>query len=282
MAGSVLNIILDPIFISGLGWGAWGAALATALGYALTDGIALVFVLQKSKTLSVNLHQAHVDRGEFTQIFTVGLTAAVTNIASSVCVVFLNQYLLPYGDEKIAAMGLVMRVTMIVQLILVGFSFGGVPLFGFLYGAGEKEKLKKLLRFCTFFLCGLAAVESLAVFLLAEPLMKLFIDNADIIADGTVMLRWMISGMVFCAIVLLYTCLFQATGKALQALVMSLSRQGVLFIIVFLIATAVAGYNGFLASQLIADAVSAALAIILYQGAFRKQSGAASADGRAA
>ena len=270
VAGSVLNIILDPIFISGLGWGAWGAALATVLGYALTDGIALVFVLQKSKTLSVNLHQAHVDRGEFTQIFTVGLTAAVTNIASSVCVVFLNQYLLPYGDEKIAAMGLVMRVTMIVQLILVGFSFGGVPLFGFLYGAGEKEKLKKLLRFCTFFLCGLAAVESLAVFLLAEPLMKLFIDNADIIADGTVMLRWMISGMVFCAIVLLYTCLFQATGKALQALVMSLSRQGVLFIIVFLIATAVAGYNGFLASQLIADAVSAMLAVILYRAAFRK------------
>ena len=88
----------------------------------------------KSKVLSVDIHESRVDRGEFGQIFTVGLTAALTNIASSVCVVFMNQYLLPYGDEKIAALGIVLRVTMIVQLILVGFSFGGVPLFGFLYG----------------------------------------------------------------------------------------------------------------------------------------------------
>ena len=71
-----------------------------------------------------------------------------------------------YGDEKIAALGIVMRVTMVVQLILVGFAFGGVPLFGYLYGAGEKEKLGKLLRFCTIFLCGLALAESVPVFAL--------------------------------------------------------------------------------------------------------------------
>ena len=269
VSGSLLNIILDPIFISGFGWGAWGAALATVLGYTLADALGLLFVLKKSTVLSVNIHTAHVSRGEFGQIFSVGLTAALTNIASSVCVVFMNQYLLPYGDEKIAALGIVLRVTMIVQLILVGFSFGGVPLFGFLYGAGEKEKLKKLLRFCTLFLCGLALAESLAVFLLAGPLIRLFINEAAIVADGTAMLHWLISGMVFCAVVLLYTCLFQASGKALQALVMSLSRQGVLFIIVFLIATAAAGYSGFLAAQLIADAASAALALLMYRTAYR-------------
>ena len=282
VAGSLLNIILDPIFISGLGWGAWGAALATVLGYVLTDIMCLLFVLKKSKVLSVDIHESRVDRGEFGQIFTVGLTAALTNIASSVCVVFMNQYLLPYGDEKIAALGIVLRVTMIVQLILVGFSFGGVPLFGFLYGAGEKEKLNRLLRFCTLFLCALALAESLIVFLAAEPMLHIFIDNTAIIADGTVMLRWLISGMVFCAIVLLYTCLFQASGKALQALAMSLSRQGLLFIIVFLIATAVAGYSGFLASQLIADVLSAALALVLYRVTFRKQPGQVSAGGTAA
>ncbi len=157
---------------------------------------------------------------------------------------------------------------MIVQLILVGFSFGGVPLFGFLYGAKEMKKLNRLLRFCTLFLCGLALAESLAVFLLAAPLMRAFIADAEIVADGAVMLRWQIPGMVFTAVVLLYTCLFQASGKALQALMMSLSRQGVLFVIVFLICTAIAGYQGFLISQLAADALSAALALILYRNAF--------------
>ena len=271
VAGSLLNIVLDPIFISGLGWGAWGAAMATVLGYALTDGMCLFFVLKKSAVLSVDFHLSRVSRNEFGQIFSVGLTAALTNIASSVCVVFMNQYLLPYGDEKIAALGIVLRVTMIVQLILVGFSFGGVPLFGFLYGAGDRKKLRGLLRFCTLFLCGLALAESLAVFLLAKPLMQIFIDHADIVADGVIMLRWQIAGMVFCAIVLLYSCLFQACGKAFPALIMSLSRQGVLFAIVFFIATSVAGYNGFLAAQLIADALSAGLALGLYRSVYEKK-----------
>ena len=265
VAGSLLNIVLDPVFISGLGWGARGAALATVLGYALTDVMCLLFVLKKSAFLSVSFRSSHVSRDEFGQIFSVGLTAALTNIASSICVVFMNQYLLPYGDEKIAALGIVLRVTMIVQLILVGFSFGGVPLFGFLCGAGDRDKLRRLLRFCTLFLCGLALAESLAVFLLAKPLMRIFIENPGIVADGAVMLRWQIAGMVFCAVVLLYTCLFQAGGKALRALIMSLSRQGLLFAAVFFLATSVAGYNGFLAAQLIADALSAGLALVLYR-----------------
>ncbi|MBR6308388.1 MAG: MATE family efflux transporter [Lachnospiraceae bacterium] len=270
VSGSILNIILDPIFISVLGWGAWGAAFATILGYTLTDILCLFFVLRKSKVLSVNISNSHVQGNELSQILGVGITAAITNIASSVCMILMNQFLKGYGDEKIAALGIVMKIAMIVQLMLVGFSFGGVPLFGFLYGAGEKKKLKELLRFCTIFLCGLALVESLIVFLTAKPFMRVFIDTESIIEDGAVMLRWQIAGMVFCAIVLLYTCLFQSSGKALQALAMSLSRQGLLFVAVFLIITAVAGYQGFLVAQPLADALSAALALVLYRLAFKK------------
>lgn len=270
VSGSVLNIILDPIFISGFGWGAWGAALATVMGYALTDILSLFFVLKKSRTLSVKVRESRVDRNGLGQIFSIGFTAALANIASSVCLVFMNQYLrpLPNGDDKIAALGIVMKVSMIVMLIIVGFSFGGVPVFGFLYGSGNRDKLKQLLKFCTVFLLGLAAVESLAVFLLAESLMGVFIQDPVIIGDGIVMMRWLVAGMVFCAVVQLYTCLFQACGKALQALIMSLSRQGLLFIAVFLILTAVAGYHGFLAAQLTTDVLSAGLALILYRSAF--------------
>ncbi len=127
VAGSLLNIVLDPIFISGLGWGARGAALAPVLGYARTDVLCLLFVMKKSAVLSVDVRASHVDRNEAGQIFSVGFAAALTNIASSVCVVFMNQFLrpLPNGDDKIAALGIVMKITMIVMLILVGFSFSG-------------------------------------------------------------------------------------------------------------------------------------------------------------
>ena len=271
VSGSLLNIVLDPIFISVLGWGAFGAALATVLGYVLTDLLCLIFVLRKSGVLSVDIRKCRVRRNELGQILSIGSAAALTNIASSVCVVFMNQFLkpLPDGVHQIAALGIVMKVTMIVVLVLVGFSFGGVPLFGFLYGAGEHKKLRRLLGSCTLFLCGLAAAESLAVFLAAEGLMRVFIDDPVIIREGAAMLRWQISGMVFAAVVLLYTCLFQATGRSLPALAMSLSRQGLLFIAVFFAATAAAGYNGFLASQPLADALSAALALILYKMAFK-------------
>ena len=270
VSGSLLNMALDPILISVVGWGASGAALATVLGYLLTDALSLYFVLRKSATLSMNLREAHVHGSEARQIFGIGFTAALTNITSSVCVVVMNRYLGTFadGDGKIAALGIASRIAMIVTLILVGFSFGGVPLFGYLCGSRRWDKFRQLLRFCTLFLCGLAAVESLAVFLLAGPLMGVFIDDAAIIADGSVILRWQVSGTVFSAIVLLYTCVFQANGKAVQALIMSLSRQGLLFIAVFLIATAVAQYQGFLTAQLIADALSAALALLLYRRAF--------------
>ncbi len=111
---------------------------------------------------------------------------------------------------------------------------------------------------------GLALLESLAVFLLAKPLMRFFIEDQLIVSDGALMMRWQVAGMVFCAVTLLYTCLFQAGGKAVQALVMSLSRQGLLFIAVFMLLTHIAEYDGFLAAQLTADALSAALALVLY------------------
>ena len=263
--GSILNIILDPIFISVLGWGAAGAAIATVIGYLASDVFFLIVVLRRSRSLSVDFRHKKVQGSELRSILSVGVTAAVTNLATSVTVIVMNQFLLPYGDEKIAALGIVLKVTMVAQLALVGFAFGGVPLFGYLYGAGDRTKLRQLLRFCTLFLGVLALVMTVLLFLTAPQLMGVFLQDAAIIADGTVMLRWQVAGTVFAAIVLLYTCLFQATGKALPALALSLSRQGVLFLLVLLVGVLVAGYNGFLAAQAVADLLSAALALVLYR-----------------
>ena len=263
--GSILNIILDPIFISVLGWGAAGAAIATVIGYLASDVFFLIVVLRRSRSLSVDFRRKQVHGGELRSILSVGITAAVTNLATSVTVIVMNQFLLPYGDEKIAALGIVLKVTMVGQLAMVGFAFGGVPLFGYLYGAGNQKKLKELLRFCTLFLCGLALTMTAILFLAAPLLMGIFLQDASIISDGAVMLRWQVAGTAFAAIVLLYTCLFQATGKALSALTLSLSRQGVLFLLVLLVGVLVAGYNGFLAAQAVADLLSAVLALVLYR-----------------
>ena len=271
ISGTVLNIILDPIMISGFGWGARGAAIATVIGYLFSDLFLLLVLRKKSRYLSVAPRQAHVDRDELRQILAVGVTAAVTNLASSLSLVVMNKYLVAYGSAKIAAMGIALRVNMIGQLILVGFSFGGVPLFGFLYGADDRARLGKLTRFCLRFLCAVALGISVLLILAAPAFMRVFVKEAAVVADGAVMLRWQAAGNVFAAAALLYTCLFQATGKALPAMVLSLSRQGVVFLAVLAAAVALAGYNGLLAAQALADLLSAILALALYASVFGKK-----------
>ena len=260
VVGAVVNILLDPLLIPGMG--ASGAAIATVIGYLCSDAFLLAVVLRRSRSLSVRFRLA-LGRSFLTDILLIGFTAAITNIASSLCTILINRNLLPFGDDRIAAMGIVMKVIMIVQMILVGFSFGGVPLFGFLSGAGEKEKIRKLLRFCLLFLCSLSLGMTLLIFLGAEPLLRLITPDADLVTTGIPMLRWQAAGSMFAGIVMLSTCLCQASGKAAPALVLSLSRQGVVFAAVLTAASALFGYQGILASQFAADVLSAVLALLI-------------------
>ena len=264
--GSIVNVILDPLMIPSMG--AAGAAAATVIGYLCSDLFLLVIVLMKSRVLSVR-PVLRIEGKQTGNIIAIGITAAITNLASSLCIMLINQQLLPYGDDKIAAMGIVLKVAMIVNMIMIGFAFGGIPLFGFLIGSGQKEKLKQLLRFCLSFLSILALSVSAVVILAAGPLISLITPDAELTELAVPMLRWQVAGCVFGGIVMLLTCLFQASGKALPAMILSLSRQGIVFIIVLLIAVKLAGYNGILASQFIADILSAALALGLYISIYR-------------
>lgn len=268
--GSVVNVILDPLMIPSMG--AAGAAAATVTGYLCSDAFLLLIVLRKSAYLSV-VPRLRLTGAQVKDILGIGITAAVTNLASSLCVVLINQQLLPYGDEKIAAMGIVLRIAMIVNMVLVGFSFGGVPLFGFLIGSGQTEKRKQLLRFCLCFVSSLALLMTAAVVAAAKPLVSVITPDASLAADSVPMLRWQVAGSAFGGIVMLLTCLFQASGMAAPAMALSLSRQGILFIAVLFIAVAVFGYQGILFSQCAADVLSATLALGLYRLCFRKQGG---------
>lgn len=261
MLGTVLNIVLDPILISVLGWGATGAAVATIVGYLCSDVYFLWLLHRKSRCLSVKLSQCRVSAGELQQIMGVGVTAALSNLMQSLVVIVMNQFLLPYGNDKIAAMGIAMKVAMIAQMLLVGFAFGGVPIFGYLYGAGLRGMMKKLIRFCLCFMTALALLLTALVCLNATGWMKIFVEDAGIIATGAEMLRWQACTAAFACVVMLLTVLFQATGKIVPAFVLSLSRQGVVFLVVLVVCVKLFQYQGVLMAQAMADVLSAALAL---------------------
>lgn len=265
VGGSIVNIILDPLLIFTLHLGAAGAAIATILGYVFTDLFSLFIVLKKSKVLSVDIRKWKITMDETRQIFGIGISAALTNLMSSFCMILLNQNLLTYGSDKIAAMGIVQKISMIVMLVIVGFSFGGAPLIGYYFGSGDQKRLKKLLGFVLRFLCGISLGLSLLLIVAAPAAVHIFLKEEVLSQTAVLMLRAQVVSMVFLAVIQFISIIFQATGKTVPALILSVSRQGYVFVIVLFIAVRAAGYYGIVFTQPIADLLSALIAFLLYQ-----------------
>ena len=199
--GAVVNIILDPILISAAGMGAAGAAIATVIGYLCSVVFYLYIVVKKTSGLSLRLKDCAITPEYAGQLFGIGGTAALSNLMQSVTVILTNQYLLPYGNDRIAAMGVVMKITMVAVLVLVGFSFGGVPVFGYLYGAKRNDELKKLVRFCLCFLSAISLTLTVVLFVSADSVIGMFLSDAALIEIGVPMLRYQVAGTVFVGVV---------------------------------------------------------------------------------
>lgn len=264
IAGAILNIILDPILISHFHMNASGAAIATVLGYVFSDLFYLQAVLKYSQWLSVKIKDFRISINQLKQILGIGVTAAIANLMQSLCVIVMNQFLLPYGSDKIAAMGIVLKVNMIAQLIITGFSFGAVPVFGYHYGRKAIDQLKELFTFCLKFLSALSIVLTLFVFLMAPSLLQMMMNHPSVINEGALMLRYQVITTLCVAVVLVMICLFQVMGKVLPSIMLSISRQGVIFVIILFVLVQLYGYQGLLLSQAAADIVSIFLAIVLY------------------
>lgn len=268
--GSIVNIILDPIFIFGLQQGAAGAAIATVIGNIVADIYYLYAVMKKSRHLSVAFADCKVSGKIIREVLVIGIPSSITNLMQSVMVMLTNFFLLQYGTDKVAAMGIALKVNMITALILVGFAFGGQPLVGYNYGAKNKKRLKEILKFAYLFEMGLGLIFTIVMSLFAPAIIGVFMSDANIISNGAMMLRCQQLGMTFMAVTLVSTCVCQSVGNAIGAFTLSVSRQGILYVIALVICSHVFGYSGVLFSQACADVVTAGIAVCIIFKIFQK------------
>lgn len=259
--GSVVNIILDPVFIFGLGQGAAGAAMATVIGNVIADVYYIYVMNKKAKRLSVSLKEIKIPGTMIRDILVIGIPASITNLMQSIMIMITNHYLIAYGTDKVAAMGIALKANMISAFILVGFAFGGQPLVGYNYGARNKKRLKEILRFAYLFEAGLALVFTISISVFAPAIIKIFMNQSDIITNGAMMLRFQQLGMVFMAVTLVSTCVCQSVGSAAGAFVLSISRQGVLYAVLLIVLNGIFGYTGIVATQACADVLTAVIAV---------------------
>ncbi len=236
----------------GLGY-SWRAIIGAEMVAASTGlGHMILFAQQMSRTDKV-----------IVGIFAIGIPASVTNFMQSIGVTLTNRFLQPYGTDKVAAMGIALKIIMISVLVMVGFAFGGQPLVGYNYGAKNKKRLSETIRFA--FLLEVLTGAGMAVVLgAAAPLLVgLFLKEADVIAVAQQILRVQLIGMPFVGIVLASTCIFQAIGNGAGAMILSAGRQGVIFAIVIFCASKLAGFSGVIASQPVSDFLTALVAVMI-------------------
>ncbi len=263
IVGSVVNIVLDPVLIFGLGMGAGGAAIATVLGNIVTDIIFVVCIRKKSQKLTVDIKMAKVDLAIVGAVFAIGLPSSLNNLMNSFGTALLNRGLASYGADKVAAMGIASKVNMMVAMIMIAFAFGAQALIGYNYGAGNRARLREILKFDLLVQMLIAIAGGALLMIFAPSMIRLFMNDAVIVEAGTLILRRMLLGLPFTGIFLVCSTLFMSAGKSLPTLIMSLSRQGIVFAAALFILSRTLGYTGVITAQPVADMLSALLAVAL-------------------
>ncbi len=263
--GTVVNIILDPIFIFALGLGAAGAAIATVIGYIFTCSFFVFVICKKSKVLSLDIKKLDINIKDLGAVLAIGLPSSITNLMQTVGITMTNRFLKPYGDENIAIMGIVLKIVNIALLVIVGLAFGGQPLIGYNYGAKLKDRLKKILGFGFLVAGGTGVFFLISLSVFAKWIISRFLSDPSMIASGAAMLRMQLLGIPFMGICLIVICTFQSTGKAVGAFVLSACRQGIVFLPVMIIMSRIFGLTGVISAQFAADLFTTVVAFGLFR-----------------
>lgn len=281
MAGCLLNVILDPIFIMprGLNMGAAGAGCATFLSNCAACGYYLVLIAVKGKNTCLTINPKHL---RFTReivggSFTVGIPAAIQNLLNVTGMTILNNLTassaLAFGQAAVspavAAMGITHKVDMIPMYISMGMGQGIMPLVGYNFASGNAERMKKSITFTVKFMLGFAALAAAAYFVFSENIISLFMDDAVIVSYGGRFLKGFCLAIPFLSLDFLAVGVFQAVGMGGKSLLFAILRKVALEIPALYLLNHFFPLYGLSYSQLVAEAVLAVLSVFMLRGIFR-------------
>lgn len=275
MSGCILNIILDPIFIlpQFLNMGAAGAGLATFISncFACTYFFFL-YRIKKGKTfLCFNiLKLKHLTKEIVTGILGVGIPASIQNLLNVTGSTILNNFTASYGASAVAAMGISHKLFMIPSQVALGFSQGVMPLVSYNYASGNRKRMKNAITFAFKIMVPVMLLITFFYYIESEHLIRLFIDNKEIVSYGSVFLRRMSIGMVFLTTDFMVVGVFQALGLGKNALIFAILRKIVLEIPLLFILNHFIPLYGLASAQSIAEMILATIAIIMLLRIFKQ------------
>lgn len=261
--GTLINIGLDPLFIFELGLGTAGAAIATVISQCIGLSILGSHYFFRRAVLRLSFKKILPEWKVIREILRIGSPTFGRQSMASVGMVVLNTTAAAYGDGAIAAMTITTRVAMLVYSTIIGFGQGFQPVVGYNFGAGRHDRVKQAYWFSTIAGTVYMTIAACLVFIFAPSIIAWFrADDAEVISLGTRALRFHASVWPFQALVIVTNMLYQASGRALPALVMAMSRQGLFLIPSILALNATLQLQGIIMAQPLADLLAFGLAII--------------------
>lgn len=254
---SVSNLVLDYIFIYVLDMGMHGAAWATTISYGFCFGYILWFFLSKNSELKIQFSHFRLDFPILKEITSLGFVTLSRQAVVSITFLIMNNILFDLGGESsVAVYAIIGRMLMFALFPVLGVTQGFLPIAGYNYGANHHSRVKESINKAIMYAAFLGLFVFGFIMFFAEEIVMVFTDDARVIADTPNAMRWVFSAIPIIAVQLIGAAYFQAIGKALPALLLTLTRQGFFFIPLVLILPNYFGEMGVWISFPIADVLS--------------------------
>ncbi len=270
LIGCITNMILDPIFIFVCKWGVQGAAWATIIGQ-LFNAVFYIVCLSRFQTIKLRRQDFLLHLHTALRILSLGMSSCFTQIAGTVVIAIQNNLLVKYGarsvygaDIPMAALGITMKTSQLITSIAMGIATGVQPILGYNYGSRQYDRVKQTFKI-SFGISTAIMVAALVVFqVFPEAIINIFGQESALYMEFAVkcfriylLACFMIpSGMVI-------GIFYQAIGKPVPAMVISLSRQIIFLIPAMFILGAIGGIEGLLWSGPVSDMLSGILSILI-------------------
>lgn len=271
LVGAGLNIILDPIFIFGFGLGVRGAALATVTAQFVSFLLAVSFYATDRSALPIRLKHLRLQWSVIPEVTALGLAPFVRQFGQSLFIIIVNNALGTFGDElAISAFGVIHKLLIFALMPLVGIAQGFQPIAGYNYGARKMARVRKVVRLANATAVAISFVYFAMVMLFPRTIFSIFTSDPELLAIGSEAMRIVLIAIPLIGMQIIGAVFFQAVGKALPSLILSMSRQIILLIPLVLILPRFFGVYGVWAAFPTADVVATTVTLIWLRAEMKK------------
>ncbi|MBQ6369989.1 MAG: MATE family efflux transporter [Firmicutes bacterium] len=269
-AGTVINIALDPVFIFALGLQVRGAAIATVLGNAVGMGLTLWLYASGRTLLKPSRRLLKPDVEIVGEIYRVGVPAALETLLTSAAFIVMNNLAVTYGELTVAAMGIAQKIMSLGNYIYQGFAAGVQPIMGYNFGAKKYSRMLEILRAGLLIVSGTELVVMAVYGIFAPFLIGLFTGSPEVVDTGSRILRALMCILPFVGATSMCRMSFQAMGKPMYALGITIVRQLVLYIPLLFLMNHLFHFGGLIWAQPVTELVMMVVSVRLLVGMIRR------------